>query len=220
MPLFAKGKVYYPKVEDIEYKSWTVFTSNSTLNRKGELIMGTGSALSCKLLYPSLPKKFGNMIKNRLKYTTNPAYGVLVDYEHACIALQTKFNWKDDSPIELVNSSIKEFIRLVKNNPTAMFHMPLPGVSNGGLGVEEIFDILLDLPRNVTVNCDEHYEDIVYRIVNGEFAKTRYQAHKLTVSKPEQYGMFIRYSRDDMINEQAQPMSFQDLMSSLHKGDA
>ena len=144
-------------IEDNMFKfgnklTYMCITTNSTIKTNGELVMGKGNALEAKKLLPSLPKIFANLIKEKVG---NIEEGIVPDYHlisyHSFIAFQTKRNWRDPSPLELVIGSIQRLERLALKYPESTFGLPAPGCSNGGLKMEDIEPYLLNLPDNVYV---------------------------------------------------------------------
>ena len=124
-------------------------TTNSILNKNGELVMGKGNAKEAKAFAPNLPKDFGDQIKaNNLD---GKFYGLLVSQNKKFIAFQTKFHWLDNSPIELVEKSCDMLHRLAKKYPDQSFGLPFPGINNGRLRPKDVYPFLQKLPDNVYV---------------------------------------------------------------------
>lgn len=128
-------------------------TTNSVINKKGELVMGAGIAKAAKLKDPTLPLAFANAIKNKVNDQRNNV--ILPDYyligTGKFLAFQTKRDWKDNSPLELVATSISYLERLALKYPNREFGLPFPGCNNGGLKKEQVLPYLQSLPNNVTV---------------------------------------------------------------------
>lgn len=127
---------------DIEYKC---FTSNSTLNKNNELIMGKGNALIVKEMYPILPKVFGNKIKDK------SLFGISLDIDTNIIAFQTKIDWKENSTIEIIKNSILKLKEYSIINQDKTIGLPFPGVNNGKLNENKVLPLLLSLPDNVSI---------------------------------------------------------------------
>jgi len=118
------------------------FTSNSTLNKNNELIMGAGTALEIKTLYPELPKVFGDAIINGNKsFIVNPKTKIF--------SFRTKDDWKENSKFELIEESLTELIAFANKNKNKRFALPVPGISNGGLDIDFVLPLLLNLPNNI-----------------------------------------------------------------------
>lgn len=131
-------------VNELDYVG---ITTNSTLNKKGELVMGAGNAKEAKCLYPDLPKVFGQMIKSmgcELGY-----YGII--HYDKFIAVQTKRNWRDKSLISDVEETLEHLKIIAEMHPELAIGIPYPAINHGGLTESDIYPLLLKLPDNVIV---------------------------------------------------------------------
>lgn len=129
--------------------SFICITTNSILNKNGELVMGKGNAQQAKVLAPNLPKDFGDQIK--AKGLDGKYYGLLVSENKKFIAFQTKLHWRDNSPIEVVEESCDKLNRLARRYPDETFGLPFPGINNGRLHPKDVYPFLQKLPDNVYV---------------------------------------------------------------------
>lgn len=123
-------------------------TTNSTSKSDGSLVMGRGCALEANQRNPKLKVEYGRQLRERGLF--NKFYGLLLA-EEKYIAFQTKYHWKNDSPIDLVIKSIEMLSRLANKYPNKTFALPFPAINNGGKKPEEILPYLEQLPNNVTV---------------------------------------------------------------------
>lgn len=140
--ILVKGNVFeYPNLDYI------CITTNSILNTKGELVMGTGVALEAKKRFPQLPKIYGNKI-DKLGLFGKDYY--LLQHDNL-IAFQTKRHYKDKSPIELVKRSTQRLKFLATLFDDSTFGLPFPAVQNGGLSKDVVLPIINCLPNNVIV---------------------------------------------------------------------
>lgn len=122
------------------------FTANSVINNNGELVMGAGNAKVAKETYKGLSKRLGSCIKHLSKFY------LMFDTDTKIFALQTKVNWKDKSPVNLVKKSI--FILWYEatiKNPDKKFAVPFPAISHGGLTEEMLLPTVKMLPNNVHI---------------------------------------------------------------------
>lgn len=121
-----------------------VCTTNNVIKNNNELVMGAGIAKEFAIRYPFLPVQWGKRITN------NQDYYVLITLlsRPHLIALQTKRNWKDPSPISLVSDSLEilNSIAIVLNWNKIL--MTKPGCGNGGLDWNEIKQIFIDNEYN------------------------------------------------------------------------
>lgn len=103
-------------------------TTNSTLNNKLELVMGAGVALEAKKRMPWLP------------YFLGPTAGGQEYNFRICpnniIALQTKFHWKDPSPLDLIERSVRALSLQMRHYPNFIINMTRPGCGHGQLSWE------------------------------------------------------------------------------------
>lgn len=150
--------------EKLDYgKFWhpnqvVIFTANSTLTKDGRLVMGAGAAKECRDAFIGIDKEFGSRIKRirDLYKTYNFCYMEILfksQYEKwtRVGAFQTKCDWRNTSPTDLIYESTKQLINTSKCNPTKEFHMNFPGINYGGLSVESVTPIIEELPDNVFV---------------------------------------------------------------------
>ena len=138
----VKGNVF--EFEDVDY---ACITTNSILNKKGELVMGAGVALEAKQRFPELPKIYGNKIQ-RLGLVSGEYY--LLQHNNL-IAFQTKVHYKDKSPLGLVKKSVTRLKFLATLFDDCIFGLPFPAINNGGLTKEMVLPIIESLPDNVLV---------------------------------------------------------------------
>ena len=71
--------------------------------------LGAGVALAADKHNPKLKVEFGKQLRERNLF--NKFYGLLLA-EEKFIAFQTKYHWRDNSPMELVVASIEKLKKL------------------------------------------------------------------------------------------------------------
>lgn len=147
--ILKQGDVF----DDFDSLDFVGITTNSILNKKGELVMGAGIAKTAKQHNKHLPLLFGSQIK--AKEVEGSFYGVLVQGKY--FAFQTKRHWKDGSDIQDVIRSINILKRGAEKYPNKVFGLPFPAINNGGLCWRYVIKYLKDLPDNVIVY---HLEDL------------------------------------------------------------
>ncbi len=101
-------------------------------------IMGAGIAKEAKLRFPDLPR----LMAAAIVIKGNPYY--LIELPQQLIALQTKYNWRDPSPLDLVEESIKRLGKLASENKTWIYHTAKPGCGFGGLSFHKQVKPLLN----------------------------------------------------------------------------
>lgn len=109
-------------------------TTNNCLTHTGELTMGAGIAKEAKERCPWLPRFWGSDIK---RYHLGKDYRFLMAPNNL-VALQTKRNWKDPSPLELIKSSLEALATFAAQQfPHWIINCPRPGCGYGGLSWEQ-----------------------------------------------------------------------------------
>ncbi len=140
-----KGYIDYSK--PIEPNHVVYFTANSTIKKNGELVMGAGNALACKKACPDAPKRFGNWIHSYCEFRIlHIPYG-----EGFLGAFQTKLDWKEPTPLDLLTDSIDALDHFSRKSNNLTFHLPCPAIGYGGMQFETVVELLKVLPDNVLV---------------------------------------------------------------------
>lgn len=139
-------------------------TTNRVIKRNGELVMGAGVAKQARDLWPHLPSDFGKAItifhKDKATYFLLPPVKVVPLPKEAKVtdwqvgAIQTKINWRDPSPLQLVQASIRHLesygVQQYTKSGTRILHCVLPGIGKGGLDFWTVLNFCKDIPLNVT----------------------------------------------------------------------
>lgn len=133
--------------KDFDKLDYVCITTNALLNRQGQLIMGKGNALQAARRDRNLATVLGNQLKE--KRAVGQFYGLLAYGKY--IAFQTKYDWRDNSPIELITRSVEKLTKLANKYPDRTFGLPYPGVNNGNLSKNDVYPLIRKLPPNVTV---------------------------------------------------------------------
>ncbi len=140
-----KGCIDYSK--PIEDNHIVYFTANSTRKKNGELVMCAGNALACKKAYPDAPRRFGNWIQNYVTFhTLHIPCG-----EGFLGAFQTKLNWRDATPLDLLTDSIVALNLFSRRWANLTFHLPCPAIGYGDMQFDDVIELLKVLPDNVLV---------------------------------------------------------------------
>lgn len=143
--LIVRKLLEYPPV--VAANNCYLFTANSELNQRGRLIMGKGNALAFSIAYPFAPNSFGGAIEHLGVFGCRWMF-----FDEGMLgAFQTKRNWKGGSKVQLIQKAARELKRMAVENPDWTFHLPFPGINNGGLKVGQVRPILEKLPDNVVV---------------------------------------------------------------------
>lgn len=117
-------------------------TTNGTIKKNGEAVMGRGIALQAKQKYPILPSKLGKLLMNfgnQVYYLYNiETNGTLFKN---LFSFPVKHNWWEKADIELIKHSLKEIIVIFNrgmSNKDERFLIPRPGCGNGGLNWKDV----------------------------------------------------------------------------------
>ena len=116
---------------------WIVITTNGSVNRYGEAVMGRGVALQAKQKFPLLPAKLGKALRE----ADNIPH---MFHEYRILTLPVKRYWYEKASLLLIETSVKYFIQSVNNAflPNVAIYMVRPGCGNGQLDWAEVKPIL------------------------------------------------------------------------------
>lgn len=115
-----------------------VITTNGTVKKNGECVMGRGCAKEAKDKFPELAYVLGGMIKN---------YGNHVQLIHNRLySFPVKHNWYEKADLTLIERSANELFNIVDpaypNDEGHTIVLPRPGCGNGGLKWEDVKPVL------------------------------------------------------------------------------
>lgn len=115
---------------------WIAITTNGTIKKNGELVMGRGCAYEAKLLYPTMPKTLGDMIS----YSGNKVYMNLLN---KIFSFPVKDHWWEKGNLKLIEKSAIELAAIMNSFPILKrVYIPRPGCGNGKLKWEDVKPIL------------------------------------------------------------------------------
>lgn len=122
-------------------------TTNSTLTRYGELVMGRGIALELIKKYPQIGKLAGSQIENM------GIYGLKTfELDRQKVGLfQVKTRWQDRAEIGLIAWSSAVLDDYVKRNKLGRVDINFPGIGAGRLKEEDVLKVIKFLPKKVHV---------------------------------------------------------------------
>jgi len=135
----------YTRKNYIEYDH-IGFTANSTLTRDGKLVMGAGNAKTVRDKVKGIDERIGIILS---KLDNKSKYGIIFDTKTKMFAFQTKINWRNKSPISLIQFSLQMLKHHAKNNLDKSYALPIPGIGHGGFTREQIEPYLYNMPDNV-----------------------------------------------------------------------
>lgn len=122
-------------------------TTNGTVNRLGELVMGRGCARQAKERIPGLAKELARAVM---------AHGNVVMRHRASgiVTFPVKWHWEDRADLDLIKQSAMSLKKTALNDPGTTYVLPRPGCGNGRLDWETMVKPLLErveLPDNVWI---------------------------------------------------------------------
>lgn len=109
---------------------WRVIPINTVVKADGSLVMGAGLAKQAAERYPDLPKELGNHYRQK-----GVNVGITLVYACRIIAFPTKFDWKKNSDLALIESGLKELKFWILNEYKII--CPWLGCGLGGLDWEK-----------------------------------------------------------------------------------
>lgn len=118
-------------------------TTNGIVKANGELVMGKGVAEAFKKKYPLLPLKAGLGVKkhgNHVQYFLDDLFG-----NTRIVCFPTKEDWRDSSPMWLIERSAKELVALADQKNWKKIVLTRPGCGNGGLKWEDVKAVLIPI---------------------------------------------------------------------------
>ena len=121
---------------------WRVITTNGTIKKNSEAVLGRGCAYEAKCRYPGLPAMLGRDLENGGNHVRRY-------WPWKLIVFPVKYNWFDSADLDLIQRSVAEFERQI--NAGSTYVMPRPGCGNGNLKWDDVRPLLVGLPDNVTV---------------------------------------------------------------------
>jgi hypothetical protein len=131
---------------------WIGITTNGSVKKDGEAVMGQGTALQAAQRFPDLPKRLGHLLSN---YPNRP-YAFPM---HKLLSIPTKQEWKQKSDLTLIVQSMRdvfEFLTLDSRLKDKDFYAPRVGCGphTGQLDWEKEVKpalVAMDLPDNFVV---------------------------------------------------------------------
>lgn len=120
------------------------FTSNGVLKKNGALVMGAGVAKAFRDYFPGIDILAGQLVKEN----GNVCQEIELHKYHSghmmtIVSFPTKYHWKDQSNIKLIEKSAQELVSLSDENNWKTIYLPRPGCKNGGLSWENEVKLVL-----------------------------------------------------------------------------
>ena len=113
---------------------WIVITTNGTVKKNGEAVMGRGVALEAKQKFPGIAADLGiplSRIGNHVFWLEDRIFSFPVKHE-----------WYQKADIKLIERSCLELENLTTDKKVEKIYMVRPGCGNGGLDWKDVKPIL------------------------------------------------------------------------------
>lgn len=114
-----------------------VITTNGTVKKNGECVMGRGCALEATKKYSGIAKILGTHIKEKGNHV-----GFIFGSAEGIWSFPVKHNWYEKADIELIKRSAEELVALLPKDKKLRVVLPRPGCGNGGLKWEDVKPVL------------------------------------------------------------------------------
>jgi hypothetical protein len=121
-----------------------VITTNGTVKKNGECVMGRGCAAEAKRAIPGIALALGRKIQNlgnRVFFLGNLSLDPIVHL----YSFPVKHNWYEKADIALIEQSAYELMKELSDgydDPEVTIVLPRPGCGNGGLKWEDVRPVL------------------------------------------------------------------------------
>lgn len=122
--------------------NWILIPTNCQLNSNGEAVMGAGLALAAKSIIPGIQRVYGDSMND-------DPFQIL--YDQKLLLFPSKYDWRKDSSIDLIEESITRLKDLSSNFRNENFYIPRIGCGLGKLKWQDISTKFEDLPDNIYV---------------------------------------------------------------------
>lgn len=115
-----------------------VITTNRTVKKNGEAVMGRGCAKEAAERHPWLPKRLGERLQTKgnvvQAFRISPEQGMTM----TLLSFPVKHNWWEKASLNLIIQSTRDLVRAVDLMKWEHVVMPRPGCGNGGLKWETV----------------------------------------------------------------------------------
>jgi hypothetical protein len=133
------GNLWTYKTPDGRDPDVRVITTNGTVKKNGECVMGRGCALEAKQRWPHIAETLGRFLN---KFGNVPFQLML--HPEILWTFPVKHNWHEKADITLIEQSARRVVRMVNDDfdEQLVVVMPRPGCGNGGLRWEDVKPVL------------------------------------------------------------------------------
>jgi hypothetical protein len=110
-------------------------TTNGFVKRNGECVMGAGIAKTIKNMFPEIPYRLGQFIK---QYGNNVLYIGDIEQVKPIFSFPVKHAWFEVADIELIKKSCIQLMEVIDDWNLETVLLPRPGCGNGKLNWLEV----------------------------------------------------------------------------------
>lgn len=126
-----------------------LITTNGTLKKNGECVMGRGCALEAKQRMPWIAKRLGDQLKQR----GNVPSLLTEEPLSPIFSFPVKHNWWEEADLDLIKRSLEGLYEIMatigfQKQP---FILPRPGCGNGRLTWEQVKPLFVPVSNRVWV---------------------------------------------------------------------
>lgn len=128
-----------------------VITTNGTVKKNGEAVMGRGCALEARRRFPGLAAQLGEALSLHGNHVHVLRRRMNLDnqtVEIPCMTFPVKHNWNDKADPVLIQQSANELVAFIDKQESwkpKTIVLPRPGCGNGGLKWEDVQPILASI---------------------------------------------------------------------------
>lgn len=149
------------------YPGLYLVTTNSSINKRGELVMGRGAALQATKRIPSIAKEAAQKILEWREKSGRHEYLLLIIREprpaqnrYGFGIFQVKTIWNAPADLQLISASLNALRTYAYGRPELSIRMNYPGIGYGGLSRKIVGTIIEPklmkgiyptIPKNVTI---------------------------------------------------------------------
>lgn len=111
-------------------------TTNGTVKRNGQAVMGRGCAREAAQRFPHVPSRLGTLLNEYGNRTQ------IIDERLRLVAFPVKHHWFEQADLALIQHSAKELVTLADTHGWTSVVLPRPGCGNGQRTWEEVAPLL------------------------------------------------------------------------------
>ena len=128
-------KIYKANIFDYLLDCHICVTTNGSVKKNGEAVLGRGNALEATWYIPRLKNHIG---------VDNKEYGTVVHYypNWKLFAFPVKYKWHQHANLDLIRNSCKQLVHYIKEYKIDKVLLPVPGVGNGKRCIADVMPIL------------------------------------------------------------------------------